>query len=192
MENMEDLIVNGYIFATHEDAELARNEIKKIKYIEEHTDMSNCNLLKGIYIKALETRTFCTPIGLEFMHYLHDILIKAGFNEEEIKPIPLYTTFKRINLSESKPLRKRQTLKQKKEESLKLKYRNAVLISIILGVVIIALFIITFNGTTPNALNYKQAVTNYYASWDQELKEREKAVREKERELNIYYDEVSE
>ncbi len=47
------------------------------------------------------------------------------------------------------------------------------------------MLIITLNGTTPNAINYKNAITNQYASWEQELSEREAAVREKERELNI-------
>jgi len=34
-------------------------------------------------------------------------------------------------------------------------------------------------------LNYKRNVTNRYASWDQEITQRENAVREKERELGL-------
>ena len=30
MENIEALTVDGYIFANHEDAEIAKNEIRKI------------------------------------------------------------------------------------------------------------------------------------------------------------------
>ena len=44
---------------------------------------------------------------------------------------------------------------------------------------------ITLNGTTPNALNYKKAILNEYSAWEEELTEREAAVRAKERELNI-------
>ena len=36
-----------------------------------------------------------------------------------------------------------------------------------------------------NALNYRKAIQNQYASWEQELTEREKAVKEKEQELQI-------
>ncbi|MBP7347665.1 MAG: hypothetical protein KA965_03200 [Butyrivibrio sp.] len=34
-------------------------------------------------------------------------------------------------------------------------------------------------------MNYKRNVTNRYASWDQEIAQRENAVREKERELGL-------
>ncbi len=34
-------------------------------------------------------------------------------------------------------------------------------------------------------MNYEKAVTDRYASWEQDLTEREAAVREKERELRI-------
>ena len=35
----------------------------------------------------------------------------------------------------------------------------------------------------PNILNYKQVLTNQYASWEQNLTERENRIREKEQEL---------
>ena len=37
----------------------------------------------------------------------------------------------------------------------------------------------------PNILNYKTAVLNEYAEWEQDLKEREAVIREKELELDI-------
>ena len=33
MENIEALTVDGYIFANKEDAEIAKNDIRKIEYI---------------------------------------------------------------------------------------------------------------------------------------------------------------
>lgn len=185
MENIEALTVDGYIFATPEDAEIAKNEIRKIEYIESHTDMSNLAIVKGIYEKALAERFFQTPIGFEYLRDLQKILSSGGVKEELIKPIPLYTTFKRIDLKHSETAKKRLTRAEKKEMSLKMKYRNAVLVAAILGVLCLAMLLITFHGTTPNALNYKSAILNQYAEWEQELKEREAVVREKERELNI-------
>lgn len=186
MENIDKLTVGGYIFASNEDAMTAENEMKKIAYIESHTDMTNVAMIKQIYDKALEARTFTTPIGLEYMHSLWSILNDSGIDTQDLKPIPLYTTFKRIKFNEEAPKR-RVTRQEKQEMSLKMKYRNAVLIAVILGIVAFAMLIITINGTTPTALNYKNAVTNQYAQWEQELKEREKVVREKERELGITY-----
>ena len=184
-DNLDDLTVSGYIFSTHDDAEIARNEIKKIAYIESRMDMTNMTVVYGIYNKALENRTFQTPVGLEFMHKLHDLLVSSGM-KEEIKPIPLFTTFRRIDLSESnKPVRRVITQKEREEQKIRVKYRNSVLISAILFVMVIVLFIITYTGSTPNILNYKTAITNEYAEWEADLSRREAEVREKERELNI-------
>lgn len=184
-DNLDDLTVSGYIFSTHDDAEIARNEIKKIAYIESRMDMTNMTVVYGIYNKALENRTFQTPVGLEFMHKLHDLLVSSGM-KEEIKPIPLFTTFRRIDLSESnKPVRRVITQKEREEQKIRVKYRNSVLISTILFIMVIVLFIITYTGSTPNILNYKTAITNEYAEWEADLSKREAEVREKERELNI-------
>ena len=185
MDNIEALTVDGYIFANKEDAEIAKNEIRKIEYIESHVDMTNIALVKSVYEKAMAERYFQTPIGFEYLRDLQKIMTSGGVKEELIKPIPLYTTFKRIDLKNSDSVKKRVTKAEKKEMSLRMKYRNAVLAAIIFGVLCFAMLLITLHGSTPNAINYKNAITNQYAEWEQELKEREAVVREKERELNI-------
>ena len=181
-ESKEDLTVGGYVFATHTDAEIARNEIKRIAYIEQKMDMTNMNVITGIYKKALESRTFQTPIGLEFMHSLYDSIVKSGMKREDIQPIPLYTTFKRMDFSSSR-IREETIDKESEEYKLRVKYRNSVLISGILGALVIIMLLVMFRGTTPNAINYKAAVTNEYAAWAQELSEKEDALREKEHDL---------
>lgn len=185
MANLEELTFDGYIFATPADAELAKNEIRRIEYLESHTDMSNLSVMKSVYDKALSDRYFQTPIGLEYMRELQKALDAGGYSEADIKPIPLYTTFRRIDLKESENVKRRVTKAEKRELSLRTKYRNAVLIATIFAFICFAMFIITMNGTTANAINYKNAVTNEYSAWEQELTQRENAVREKERELNM-------
>lgn len=185
MENIEALTVDGFIFANKDDAEIAKNEIRKIEYIEAHTDMSNIALVNSIYNKAVAERVFQTPIGFEYLRDLQRILESAGTPVKESNPIPLFTTFKRISLKHDTEKKRPVTKAEKREMSLKMKYRNAVLVAGILGILVVAMLIITLNGTTPNALNYKAAITNQYAEWEQDLATRERAVREKERELNI-------
>lgn len=184
MVNVDELTLNGYVFANKDDLELAKTEQKKIEYIKDHTDLNNIAIKRSIYNKALEDRFFQTPIGNEFMRSLQLDILKAG---GEVNPIPLYTTFKRIDLTKKVEVKERVSLQKRKELSLQLKYRNAVVIAVILAILLLALIIISLNGTTPNAINYKQAITNQYSAWEQELSERESAVREKERELNINY-----
>lgn len=181
-ESKEDLTVGGYVFATHTDAEIARNEIKRIAYIEQKMDMTNMNVVKGVYKKALESKTFQTPIGLEFMHSLYDSIVKSGVKREDIEPIPLYTTFKRMDFSSSR-VRREPVDTESEEYKLRVKYRNSTLIAGILGALVIIMLLVMFRGTTPNAINYKAAVTNEYAAWAQELSEKEDALREKEHDL---------
>ena len=185
MLNKEELTFDGFVYANAADVELAKNEAKKIAYIENHTDTSNMTVMKGVYEKLIEARTFSSPVGFLYLKDLRDGLIASGISEEEISPVPLYTTFRRISLTDEEPKRKiRMTKAQKEEMSLKLKYRNAVIISVIFCLLAVGMFVITMNGTTPNAINYKNAVTNQYAEWEQSLSEKESKLREKERELN--------
>ena len=48
-----------------------------------------------------------------------------------------------------------------------------------------AMFVVAIKADNPNMLNYKTAVLNEYSEWEQELTQRENAVREKESELGI-------
>ena len=60
-------------------------------------------------------------------------------------------------------------------------------LAIILVLLVIAMFAISMSGSRPTVLNYRRTIENEYSSWKQQLDEREKAVREKERELGIAY-----
>ena len=57
------------------------------------------------------------------------------------------------------------------------------ILNVFLVLLVIAMFAITLTGKNPNILNYERALTDQYAGWEQELTEREAAVREKERAL---------
>lgn len=183
MANLDELLVDGYIFANPQDAELAKNEIRKIAYIEAHTDTTNANAVKSIFEQAIENRTFQTPIGLEYMREMQNVIRNSGLGEP--KPIPLYTTFKRMSLSNGETVKKRVTKAEKTELGLRAKYRNAVLVSTVLAIMVVIMFLITMFGTTPNIINYKTAITNQYSEWEQDLSQREAIIRQKERELGI-------
>ena len=52
-------------------------------------------------------------------------------------------------------------------------------------IALIIMFWVTLQRETPNMINYRIAIENNYAAWEQELTERENLVREQERELGI-------
>ena len=62
-------------------------------------------------------------------------------------------------------------------------------IALLIGVIV--MFWIATHTDHPNIINYETAITNRYAAWDQELNEREAAVREAERELDLKLEEMS-
>ena len=65
------------------------------------------------------------------------------------------------------------------------KFVISVILNIALVVAVCAMFGIASKSDNPNIINYENAVVNKYASWEQELSEREQVIREKERELGI-------
>jgi hypothetical protein len=54
------------------------------------------------------------------------------------------------------------------------------LLNIVLAVAVAVMFVLAFSSRHPNILNYERALKNRYAAWEQELTQRELAVREKE------------
>ena len=53
---------------------------------------------------------------------------------------------------------------------------------------VVAMFAMTLTSDSPTIVDYQSKLLNRYASWEQELTEREKAVSEKEQELGIQVD----
>ena len=174
--------VNGFVFGSAEDVELAKNELNAAKYIEKKIADKNANTVLAIYRAALDKKMLRTPVGYSYMHDLQKRMIEAGIDASEIAPIPLYQIYG-SPAQEDKPARVIK-VKKKKEP---LERRNAMLtvVNIILLALVIVMFLISVSGSRPTVLNYRRALENEYSSWKQELDERESAIRAKERELNI-------
>ena len=76
----------------------------------------------------------------------------------------------------------------KKTDGYRKKYEITLFISVILAVSVIGMFIVASTSDSPTIVDYQSKLLNRYASWEQELTEREKAVSEKEQELGIQVD----
>ena len=183
MQNQHaDTTVNGYCFQSVEDATLARQEIKKIEYLQEHIDYQDTQMLFGVYQKALENRTFRTPIGQNYLHNLRRVLVKEGLKDEEIPPVILYHNYTEKKKVEVHPVKKRIEPAKKKEKADK--FMISVLLNICLALLVIGMFAVAYTSEHPNILNYERVIVDKYASWEQDLTEREDAFREKELQLN--------
>jgi len=184
MTEKDNLLVNGYRFGSYKDAQIAEEEIKKAKYFETKMAGKSGRSRLAVYDQLLDKKVFQTPVGWEYLKYMQEELQGLGIPEEEIRPIPMYMTFVHEDEPENEqPVRQR--IRTSRRNELLRKYHITLFLNILLGILVVAMFAITIKSDNPNILNYKSAIVNQYATWEQELTERENAVREKEQSLQI-------
>ena len=174
MAQKDEYQVDGYLFISKEDRDLALEEKQKIDYFEEKTKGKNKTMLLNLYDSILD-------------------LIADGYEESQIRPIPLYRNYsyktgEEIDVSYVKRRVKPSDRREKKAGYLQI----SVCFNLLLTLLVITMFVITMKSDNPNILNYKKQILNEYASWEQELTERENRVREKEQELSMEAPEESE
>lgn len=188
-DNMrKEFTVNGFTFGSPTDVELAKNELATVKYIDKKIENRSADTVLSVYQGAIERKMFRTPVGYSYMHDLQKRMVALGMKKDQIPGVPLYQVYNNQIAEDVKHSDRDVTVsKKKKRDALKVKNRNLTIAVIVMAVIIIALFAISLNASAPNILNYRNNIQNEYAAWEEELTERENAVREKERELNIVY-----
>ncbi len=177
-------IVGGYEFMSEIDAQKAAMDQSKIKLLEARAKVSRPNDIKAVYEKAIENKIFKTPIGWNYLCGLREKLLESGFSEEDLIPIPLNISMTRHSAMENLTVKQRIKVEKPKE---KLEFGRIfpIVLDVVLFILVIVMFVITMNSDSDNILNYKTNMTNRYSAWDQELTDREKAVREAEKRLGI-------
>ena len=181
------LSVGGYLYLTEKDAQLARTEEQRIEYLEERIDYSSPERIRYVYEQTIQERLFRTPAGLSYLRKLREFLLDSPeIDPESVRDIPLYMSFDREVRENTNPARTRVTPSKKKDiDKEKTRFTLSVILNVLLAMAILAMFYISYASEQPNVINYERALTSKYASWEQELTEREQAVREKELELKI-------
>lgn len=175
-------VVGGFAFRTNQEVELADLERKKIAYLEAGLDYSNPDSILRIYEKAIHDNIFKTPVGIYYLKELRDYLLEQDeIPAEAVEPIPLYQTYGKDKKAE----RTDETEYAETKKKIPPAFSFSVILNLLLAAAIVAMFAIAINTEQPNILNYEKTIINRYAAWEQELNEREQAVREKERELNL-------
>lgn len=187
MEEKNNFQVNGYIFSSLQDKEEADEECKKAEYFREKTKGRHARSLLAAYDMILDQRIFKTPVGWEYLRQIQEGLKQDGIPEEQIRPIPMYINFSyRASMEQLGSAMIRQQIEQPVEKKIrKESFYTSVGMNILLVLLVIVMFVITLKSDNPNILNYEKAIVNEYASWEQELTERENKVREKEKELQM-------
>lgn len=191
-------VVDGFRFQTKEEAVEAKNEYEGVNYMKSRTNMNNPANVYSVYKSLVEKKVFKTPIGMGFLYELREILYKSGnYSKEEIDSIvisaPVRTMTRKMKKKEEKASRK-EVIKGMKELDIESVYRNrfinSLLFNIVLIIVIALIIMITANSENTNILNYKNRLDAEYGEreddliqWQNELNDREKAIIEREKEL---------
>ncbi len=183
MAEQKDYCVEGYRFGSIEDAKEAQVEKIKADYFNARLQGKNAESMLAVYDKVLDDKIFETPVGWEYLKRMQKELRRTGLNEEDIRPIPMYVTFcHKEDAATAQPVRERIRPSKKINEG-KRNLRVSIMVNILLAILAGGMFVISLNSKNPNILNYKKAILNEYASWEQELTERESAIREREKSL---------
>lgn len=167
--------VEGFSFENAAEAAQAKKEVEGIKYIKARISRDDPEKMLEIYNKMVGQKLFETAVGYGYLKDMQEYLLSVpAIPREKVLPIPVIHPQFAASVTHA-------AANGGKEGKLKASMRlNAALI-----VCIIAMFAITMTSGSPTIVNYRTKVLNQYAEWEQELSEREQAVREKEQELGI-------
>lgn len=183
-DNRENLIFGGYEFLSENDAQKAAMDHSKIKLLESRVKASRPNDIKAVYEKAIENKIFKTPIGWEYLADLRKKLLDNGFTDADLTPIPLNIPMTRHSALEGLAVKQR-IVHESPSDKLQFKRLFPIILNVVLALLVILMFVVAATSDSDNILNYKRNITNRYAGWEQELTEREKAVRQAEKRLGI-------
>lgn len=183
--------VEGYHFTCDEDAKMAMEELKKINLISGKLNANNPKAVLLVYNKCIQSNMFITPLGIDYLKSLQTYLKNnPDINSDEVYDIPI-----RISYNDAIMLKSNNRFKdidKKPPKSYVKEFTVSVLMNVALVIVIIGMFVMALTATNPNILNYKNTIVNQYSEWDQnltkkenELKEREKAIKKMEMDLGI-------
>lgn len=177
--------VDGFTFNNGEDAKLAKAELNRIDQLETKIDHKNPHLVHAVYEKAIANNLFKTPVGICYLKQLQNEIKKSPLIQKEITDIPVSVVteeklVKEVNKNVKKEVNKVTTVSKRMPQ------RASLYLNVILVIIVIALFYITLTSPNPNAINYEYNLQNKYASWNEELNQREQIIREKEKELGVH------
>jgi hypothetical protein len=197
--------IGGYIFDDENKAKKAAKELKAVEYILGQIKDSDENAVLTVYKKLLNQRMFSTEIGMSFLSQLRQNLLDSEvFTPEDIPPVysleeppkdvtPEEKTEDTTLSSEEEVSKVKKEKADKKvvakvtsdsSEIKRLKAINKVLLILCIALLlcVLGMFYVSTTINSPTILDYEEKLIDKYSSWEQDLTEREEAIREKEQE----------
>lgn len=185
----EERIVDGFVFAGPAQVKDAQEDVQRIGQLEEKLNYANLDAVAMVYIKSIQNGLFQTVVGYSYLKRLQLYLSEKNYQKIDFDkyPIPAYLNQEaaagemETKSSQGGP---KATFSGKNSQT-EQKLKTSVFLNILLIAAIIALFVITINGENVNIINYRYKIENEYSQWQKQLEEREAAVRDRERALEM-------
>ena len=181
-KNENSFTVCGFDFISENDAQKAEMDLSKIKVLQTRVNASRPADIKAVYEKSIENKIFKTPIGWGYLYGLRDHLLENGYKEEDLIPIPVGVSMTRHSAMENLSVKQSKKTEKKNAEFGRI---FSIVLNVVLAILVVVMFLIAASSENDNIINYKRNVTNRFSSWEQELTERERKVREAEKNLGI-------
>lgn len=184
MEDPTRIEIDGYSFDRDMGIE-AKREQKAVEVMTNRLDMNKPDTVLRAYKQITSQKLFHTQVGYDFLKGMQNYLItNPEIDNSEIYPIEIDSpeeSLMAMNIAREKRGEKAKSMSGKnsgKDSGSKAKIFMAT--TIILGITVVAMFIITLTAKVPTVLNYEKVLLDRYSTWEQELNEREAEVNAKE------------
>lgn len=173
------LIVEGFVFSSYKEAQTALKEQKNIEIIRQRTPFSDSRAVYELYAKLIERDMFKTMVGYSFLYELRQhLLTDFGYDEAEL---PTVIIPKRMEYDKVREMNQ-GVLEAKLQRVLQIKKRMAIVITALV-IMVLGMFVIAAVNPNVGYVNTENKILNKYSAWEEELEQREEAVKEKEEKL---------
>ena len=171
-------VVEGFSFDNEDLYKEAKKEAEGVRYMKSRVDLQYPDRVLTIYQRMIAQQMFQTQVGYAYLQELQDYLYTMPHvSKDEIPPIPVRSTVKVADAAGTTAALKEESGKSKRA------FHWSLIVNFFAAAVILVMFAIAMSSSSPTVLNYENEIQNKYSSWEQELKEREAAVLQKERML---------
>lgn len=169
-------IVDGYVFRSPEAAKQARKELEGIRFVKKQMDTKSPETVLRVYNQILQEKLFHTVVGYSFLRELQEYLkCSPEIDDEYIRALDVKDGYMQGEASAHSG----------EEEKIKHQLSVSFIANIILVLLVVAMMVLMHFSDNATILNYENKIIDRYEHWEKELQEREKAVKEKEKELGI-------
>lgn len=186
MDKKKTYTYQGFTFKSEAELAEAKKEAEVVAYIRSQADLGNIKNVVKLYNRLIEKGTLVTSLGISFLQELRSRAMESGLvSESSLHALPEPVKPEKL-VEEKKPSKEKKLMEFYKEKSKRLTFTV-----VVLCIVIVILFAIRLFGTASPFTDYEQKVLNEYASWKEELTEKEESLHEWEKSLTEWEKELS-